>query len=297
MSDTSIYVSYAIFKQFSADTNGGVFCIDKDIYTTVFSCSFTLCNVGNKNGACIYYASSKTLFSSNNCISSCIACNGQFISSAGPSSYSSLELNRTATTDCSGTGRAVVYLINTNILSRTYNSSKCISGVHCNVGVHECARSDSSFYYFISNPNDILYNVNAGGTSHLFSHICFINNTLNHGQNGYIHFNSPTTAVLTVDNLFASGNTNKLIDAHQGTVIVKHFTGDAFTRTGGGFLTQEVIDERENYVLTFIMELKCEINGNIMTMKGGRRITCNIARIKNQLIKNELIFFITSLTV
>jgi len=268
MTDT-LYISNAIFKHFITNVNGGVVCINREVFVSVLFSSFTLCNVGNQNGACFYFASSKTMSSSNNCISSCIACNGQFIFSASPSSYSNLELNRTTTSDCSGAERGVVYIRKANILSRAYNSSNCITNIHCNVCIVDCERSDSSFYIFFDNPNDILYGISSGGSNHLLSNVCLINNTYNHGQNGYIHNNSPTDESITVDNISAFGNAHTLIDAYKGTITVKHFTGDRFTRTGGGSIVKGDIKEREDYVLatSFAMKLICERNERLVSIK------------------------------
>lgn len=252
-------VSNAVFNKFSTSSNGGVFNINKDIPFSACFCYFSSCTVGTCDGGCIYFSSSKTLITSNNCIFSCIASNGQFLYSIGPSTYANLELNNTVSQDCSGTGRAVCYLKNTNILSRKYNSSFCSSGVHCNVGVHECARSNSSYYQFYRNPNDILYNVNAGGSDHVFSFALFVNNTLRAGECGYIHFNSPVTASITTNYIYAFSNSHKIFNQYKGTIIVNNFFGDEFSSTGTGTIKTSNIKEDKNFVYTtfFAKKLIC----------------------------------------
>lgn len=251
--------SYSSFAYFTSSSNGGIISISQDIKLIATFCIFRSCKVsGNLVGGSIYFHSTKDLIACDLCAYECVACNGYFLYSSSSSTSPYTIINRTMTSNCSGSERAVCYILKQSLLSREYNSSYCTSVIHNNVHSFYNLNTNCSFYHFFKNKQDIIYGANSPGSNHLISYICLISNGETTSSLGYIHINSYADEILSVDRLFVYNNTKKTIFApYNGIIKVLSFQGNSFLSTGAGKLEGSFpIDT--NFVFTTIKKKKLD---------------------------------------
>ena len=252
------------FVNLSSQANGGAIYFNKAIKLLIFRSFFVRCLTGQSyNGGGIYFESSKSLITFGNCAFGCVSGNGFFIYIKG-AAKSNFFLNETMTANCSGSDHCVCYIHKLDLYSRMYNSSFCSSKVHCNVHSFRNEVTDSMFHQYYKNNLDIIYGANSDGVKHRLSHACLIENGRSNGNHGYIHINSFTNEVLTVNYLYAYGNDVgiPIANPQKGKIVINNFTGDRFTYAGNGQISTSNIIINSSFVMTTLFKniLVCEVN-------------------------------------
>ena len=124
-------------------------------------------------------------------------------------------------------------------------------------------KTDAAFQQYFNNSNDILYGIYAEGENHKLSHVCFIMNGRSWGTYGYIHTNTPSNVVLTVNYLYAYGNDPAvtIVNPYAGSsmIVVNNFTGDVFNYCGNGRISTSNIIKTGVVMTTLFKDiLVCE---------------------------------------
>jgi hypothetical protein len=270
MTENLCHVVDSKFVNLSSQANGGAIYFNKAIKLLIFRSFFVRCLTGQTyNGGGIYFDSSKSLITFGNCAFGCVSGNGYFIFVKGVAK-SNFFLNETMTANCSGSDHAVCYIHTIDLYSRMYNSSFCSSKVHCNVHSFRNEVTDSMLHHYYKNNLDIIYGANSDGVKHRLSRACLIENGRSNGNHGYIHINSFTNEVLTVNYLYAYGNDVgiPIASPYNGKIVINNSTGDKpFTYVGAGrFSTSSVIID-SSFVMTTLYK-------NILVCEGNKKHTC-----------------------
>jgi hypothetical protein len=271
------------FVDFSSQTNGGVFYLNKSKELRIFRCFFVRCSTSqSSNGGGIYFESSKSLITFGNCASECVAGRGYFIFVRGAAKVK-FFLNETMTTKCSGSDYSVCNIQTSDLYSRMYNSSFCSSKNFHNVQSYYNEVTDSMFHQYYKNNQDIVYGVNSDGPNHRLSHMCLIENGRSNGNFGYIHTNYYENEVLTVNYLYVYGNDVgiPIANPYNGMIVINNFTGDRFNHVGNGQIRTSNIIINSSFVMTTLYK-------NIFVCEGNIKIICKT----NQSVNRISIFFI-----
>jgi len=231
------YIVQCAFEDLNVNQNGGAVCVTSTPFDLIVNtASFINCKVTENlyQGGGIYFQSNSRILTTKLYANECVALQGYFIYAdcVNPNLWNA-ELNKTVTVSCHGKDFCVCGYWNSNLLTRDHNSTASRStDTWCNLFSTTSKKSSASFLSFYSNDNNILYGVYAGTDDNNLSFANFISNRKTKDGCGLIHINVDSNIRLTISNIAAFENSQTLLDAYTGAIIVVSMECDILTTSG-----------------------------------------------------------------